>query len=260
MMDQKEIYHALEEDFEATFIKELIPGILHNFANPLNGIMGRSKLLQRRIEDTVKKIENLYPDAAAGMAPELQKIRSDIRAVNQESDFFFTMFRDVSGKFYSLASREGDRVNLSKLLDAEMRFATFYLDFKHEIKKDSQFKDELPEFNASLADLSLAFWRLIRFAMSRALESQAKEFHVSTDNDDEYVNVLIKYSGDKIPKDKVKIILEKIESSSCDRLDDEIDRGAYIPLLLFSKYQAKIEICHNNDQNTISVRFPYRSR
>jgi len=259
MMDQKAIYHALKEDFEATFTKELIPGILHNFANPLNGIMGRSKLLQRRIEDTIKKIENLYPDAAEGMAADFQKISSDIRAVNQESDFFFKMFRDVSGKFYSLASREKDSVNLSKLLDAEMRFANFYLDFKHEIKKDSQFRDELPELSVNLADFSMAFWRLIRFAMSRALASQEKELYISTNNDEKNVNVLIKYSGDKISKEKVKQIIDKIQSCSCDKSADEVDSGAYIPLLLFSKYQAKIEINHDNDLNAISVSFPYRS-
>ena len=58
-MDKGEIYRALEDDFAATFIEELIPGILHNFANPLNSILGRSKLLQRRIEENIRKMERL---------------------------------------------------------------------------------------------------------------------------------------------------------------------------------------------------------
>ena len=108
-MDKGEIYRALEEEFAATFIKELIPGILHNFANPLNGIMGRSKLLQRRIDENVRKIEELYPEAAAGMMEELHRVKNDIRAVSQESDFFFEMFRDVAGKFYALAAKTEDQ-------------------------------------------------------------------------------------------------------------------------------------------------------
>ena len=99
-MDKGEIYRALEQDFTATFIKELMPGILHNFANPLNGIMGRSKLMQRRVEETIKKMEEKYPDAAAGMIDELQRVRTDIRSISQESECFFEMFRDVAGKFY----------------------------------------------------------------------------------------------------------------------------------------------------------------
>ena len=64
-MEERNICQSLEDDFTSTFIRELIPGVLHNFANPLNGIMGRSKLLQRRIDDTVKKINEKYPEAAS---------------------------------------------------------------------------------------------------------------------------------------------------------------------------------------------------
>ena len=41
-MDNDGIYRELENDFLSTFMGELMPGVLHNFANPLNGIMGRA--------------------------------------------------------------------------------------------------------------------------------------------------------------------------------------------------------------------------
>ena len=104
-MENGEIYQALEDDFSSTFIRELLPGILHNFANPLNGIMGRSKLLQRRMDDTVKKINEQYPEVAAALQDEIQRIKNDIRSVNRESESFFEMFRDATAKFYALAAR-----------------------------------------------------------------------------------------------------------------------------------------------------------
>ena len=134
-MEKVEIDQALENDFVATFIRELIPGILHNFANPLNGIMGRSKLLQRRIDDHVRKLEELYPDVSLSLKNDLLKIQSDIRSVAGESESFFEMFRDVSGKFYALAAKGEENVNLSQLLNAEMRFANFYLDFNMKFEK-----------------------------------------------------------------------------------------------------------------------------
>ena len=134
-MDKGENYQALEDDFTSTFIRELMPGILHNFANPLNGIMGRSKLLQHRIDDVVKKIEERYPETAAALHDEILRIKNDIRSINKESDSFFEIFRDASGKFYALAARGEDGINLSQLLAAEMRFANFYLEFKHDICK-----------------------------------------------------------------------------------------------------------------------------
>jgi signal transduction histidine kinase len=258
-MDKGEIYRALEEDFTATFIKELMPGILHNFANPLNGIMGRSKLLQRRVEETIKKMEEMYPEATAGMMEELQRVRTDIRAISQESEYFFDIFRDVAGKFYALAATGEDTINISQLLAAEMRFANFYLDFKHEIKKDIQLDKDIPDFKGSSADLSLAFWRIIRFAMVNALNSRLKEFHIITEHDNKYASVFIKSSGEALPPARVEALMESLNADSPVMAGGAIDRGVFLSLQLFNKYQARINIFSEENFSTISIGFPYRS-
>jgi signal transduction histidine kinase len=257
-MDKGEIYRALEKDFAATFIEELIPGILHNFANPLNGIMGRSKLLQRRIEENVRKIEERYPDAANALADELQRIRTDIRAVSQESEYFFDMFKDVAGKFYALAAKNEDRINISQLLAAEMRFVNFYLDFKHEIKKDVHWDQDVPDFKGNTADLSLGFWRIIRYAMTRAKASRLKEFYIKTDHDNKYVSVFIKSSGDAMPAADLSALMENLNADLLN-MSDAGDQGVLLSLLLFDKYQAKINVFSEESFSTISISFPYRS-
>ncbi len=257
-MDKGEIYRALEKDFAATFIEELIPGILHNFANPLNGIMGRSKLLQRRIEENVRKMEEKYPEAAAGMMDDLQRIKTDIRSVNQESDYFFDMFKDVAGKFYALAAKNEDRINISQLLAAEMRFVNFYLDFKHEIKKDIQWDKDVPDFKGNTADLSLAFWRIIRFAMTRALASRLKEFSIKTDHDNKYVSVFIKSSGEAMPAPDLDALMENLNSDSLN-VPGAVDQGVLLSLLLLDKYQARINFFSEENFSTISIGFPYRN-
>ncbi len=256
-MDKGEIYRALEKDFSATFIDELIPGILHNFANPLNGIMGRSKLLQRRIENIIKKMEENHPDVAAGMADDLQRIRTDIRAVSQESDSFFDMFKDVASKFYALAAKNEDRINFSQLLAAEMRFVDFYLDFKHEIKKDIQLDQDLPEFKGNTADLSLAFWRIIRFAMTQARESRLKEFTIQTDHDDKYISILIKSSINSKPSTDFAALMENLDSVS-HQVSDAVNQGILLSLMLFDKYQAIINFFNEEGFSNISISFPYR--
>jgi len=255
-MAKNDIYGALEKDFAATFIEELIPGILHNFANPLNGIMGRSKLLQRRIEESVRKIEEMYPETATKMADELQRIRTDIRAVSQESEYFFDMYKDVAGKFYALAAKNEDRINISLLLAAEMRFLNFYLDFKHEIKKDVQWDKEIPDFKGNTADLSLAFWRVIRFAMTRALTSSLKEFYIKTEHDNEYARVLIKSSGEAIPLIDLEALKKNFNPASLN-VPGDIDNGLLLALLLFDKYSAKINVAGEDNFSTISISFPY---
>jgi hypothetical protein len=90
-MDKAAIYQELDGEFLATFMGELMPGVLHNFANPLNGIMGRAKLLQRRLEDSIKKMEARFPGFAQDFGAE--KIIKDVHTISGESDRFLILFR-----------------------------------------------------------------------------------------------------------------------------------------------------------------------
>jgi len=246
-MEKSEIYQALEDDFTSTFIYELLPGILHNFANPLNGIMGRSKLLQRRIDDAVKKIGEQYPETASGMQEELQRIKNDIRSVNKESESFFDMFRDASGKFYALAARGDDRINIGQLLTAEMRFANFYLEFKHEITKNVQIDSDLPEIKGNVAELSLVFWRMIRFAMTRAMQCNQKDYSLLTRHDSENITVLIKYSG------------QAVSYEDGESIDAGMEKGVLLALDILKKYLAQVHFFEESGLNVISVTIPYRN-
>lgn len=241
MEKDKKQQHLLEKEFTATFLRELMPGILHNFANPLNGIMGRSKLLERRIDMLNKKLSEQHPDAAGALLEEIQKIKNDIRSVNSESESFFGMFRDVSTKFYALAAKEEERISLSQMLAAEMRFADFYLDFKHEIVKKLDFDKEVPDFKGHAAELSLSFWCLIRFAMAAALKSEKKEFSLTTGHDDENVFVLMKHSGEE----SGTLDANRIESISA-------------ALEILEKYSARVEFDRENGISTVTIRIPCR--
>ncbi|MEE9912665.1 MAG: hypothetical protein K4571_13205 [Deltaproteobacteria bacterium] len=257
-MEKGDIYQALEDDFTSTFIRELMPGVLHNFANPLNGIMGRSKLLQRRIDDTVKKINEKYPEAATGLQDELQRIKNDIRSVNKESESFFEMFRDASGKFYALAAKGNERINLSQLLAAEMRFANFYLEFKHELTKNVHIEDNMPEFKGGLAELSLVFWRLIRFAMSRALASEQKVFFLETRQDADNIFILLKYSGDAVPENDAYIVNQCLQDDSTDLPSVKMEKGILLALAILKKYSARVQFSAEEDLSEISVTFSHR--
>lgn len=257
-MEKSEIYKALETDFTSTFIHELMPGVLHNFANPLNGIMGRSKLLQRRIDDTVKKINERYPETAAGLQDELQRIKNDIHSVNKESESFFEMFRDASAKFYALAAKGEDRINISQLLAAEMRFANFYLEFKHEITKNVQFDCDGIDIKGNTAELSLVFWKLIRFAMTRALKSEIKDFLLTTQHDNENIIIMIKYSGDAVPQDVCSCIIKYFQGDALDIADIKMEKGLLMAFVILKQYSARVQFSIQDSINTISVSIPYR--
>ena len=257
-MEERNIYQSLEDDFTSTFIRELIPGVLHNFANPLNGIMGRSKLLQRRIDHAVKKINEKYPEAALALEEELQRIENDVRSVNKESESFFEMFRDVSGKFYALAAKGNEPINLSQLLAAEMRFANFYLEFKHGIKKNVKFDEEIQEFTGNVAELSLVFWRLIRFAMIKALASGLKVFFMETRQEKDNVTVVIQYSGEVISRDDAVIISNYLQGDSRELAVANVEKGILFALAILKKYSARVSVSAEGNLNSIAIALPIK--
>lgn len=252
-------YKALEKVFAATFIKELIPGILHNFANPLNGIMGRTKLLQRRIEESSKKMKEMCPEAAIGLIEDIDRLKSDIRAVSQESEFFHNIFKDIAAKFYVLAAKGEDNINISQLIDTEIRFFDFYLNFKHEVRKNVRLDNNIPDFQGGKAELSMAFWALICFAMSRAYESPMKELSITTEHDQKYVIVFIKNSGAALPAAAVDALMASVNSGFREMPDTVIDEGVLNAFLILNKYNALINMFSADGFNNISIGIPYRN-
>ncbi|MFZ3114951.1 MAG: hypothetical protein WA133_00810 [Syntrophales bacterium] len=254
-MDKLEIYQELEREFVATFMGELMPGVLHNFANPLNGIMGRAKLLQRRLEDSIKRMETRFPGFAQDFGAE--KIIRDINTISGESDRFFNLFRDVADKLSALACRESVSIDLSQLLEAEIRFADFYLDFKHDIQKDIQLDRNLPLFQGIPADFSLATGMLLISAKERLKNSPLKEISIITDSDDSNIMLTMEDSGEDISGTCQGVIVRKEAGFDFAALP-QIDCGVCGALSLLNHSGVGVRISQANGRNKISLGIPYR--
>jgi len=254
-MDTAAIYQDLEEQFLATFMGELMPGVLHNFANPLNGIMGRAKLLQRRLEDSIKKMEARFPGFAQDFGAE--KIIKDINTISGESDRFFCLFRDVADKFAALACRETAGIDLSRLLEAELRFADFYLDFKHDIQKNIQLDFTLPVFQGIAADFSLALSMLFISAKERMKNSPLKEISIVTNRDADNIVLTMEDSGEALSA-ACRELIGREEAEFNSAAFSPIDRGIGGALALLKHAGAVVRITQTRGRNTISLNIPCR--
>ncbi|MFH1081614.1 MAG: hypothetical protein V1766_15370 [Pseudomonadota bacterium] len=256
-MNEKDVYRYLEETFVATFLDELIPGIFHNFANPLNGIMGRSKLMQRRLIDFIEKIMLHNPDIQKEMDESGKKLISDINAIAHESEKFYDLFRVSTGKFHAIGAYNMDRLNLSSLIETEMGFADFYLDFKHNVKKDVRLDHEMPDISGIAAFYSMALWTLIRQSIKNIHDANDQTFMIATDHDDQWASVTINNIGG--------MLLQGVQ----DALSDVMIEGGKLPdipyeqkdlfyaLLLLKKSSAGVEITHDKDAKTLTVKIPH---
>jgi len=256
--DNSDIYQVLEKDFASTFLTELMPGILHNFANPLNGIMGRSKLLQRRFDETVRKIMERYPAVALEIKENCDKISNDIHAIGSESDNFFSMFKDVANKFYGIGAQGLQSVQLSKLIQAEMRFFNFYLDFKHEVQKNIELQEELPDVTGIYAEFSMGLWGLIRHCMGVMKGRPLKELGIATLSDDRHVRMRIRDTGTPLSGDQARWLVSALENGAgSEGLDDAL-KGLFYSLMAFHACRAVFRIEPTVDGNQYEIAIPFR--
>ncbi len=258
-MNGEDVFKALKDEFVSTFMDELIPGMLHNFANPLNGIIGRSKLLQKRIEENIRKTRENFPEAASAMLEEHNRMKADIETISRESDKFFDIFRDVTEKFYVIAATESEKIDLSKVIETEMRFADFYLDFKHEVRKDLQLDRNLPEISGLSSDYSMFFWAIMKYSKNRMKTCATKEFSITTAHDDQHIFLKIKDSGDAVPEEQRKALLDCVSSDQDIPPRGDLDSGLLHALLLLKRYDADFQMQSEGDGEVISIKIPYKT-
>ena len=252
-MNETDLYTCLEKKFLATFLDELMPGIFHNFANPLNGIMGRSKLMQRRLEEFVRKIENLYPAIEQEIGADYKKLISDIASINNASDEFFDMFRMATGKFYALGSRDAEKVNLSVLIEAELGFADFYLDYKHNVKKKIRLDMDVPCISGITAHYSIALWMLIREAAKNAQKRDGETLRIATTSDDQWVIVTVSHVGGSLIHGWREILFRA--SADADPLTCAAEgEKDLIQALMLLRRAGDVEMTHDGDADLFTIR------
>jgi signal transduction histidine kinase len=253
---QGEIFKELKKKFELT-LGGLISGILHNFANSVNGILGRSELLQGRAE-RLKLIINNNNNIDAEILEGCKKIIYDAGLIAKEADGFFSLFNDVTRKFQSLSDTALRRINLSELVEAEMAFLQFYPDFKHNIKKKLVLDREIPEISGVKADYSIFMSEIIRHSVNSMKDSELKELVVSTGHDDSHVYVKIEDTGAPIPEIQIKELIENWSSADYPLHDLNEDKRLLYALFLLRKYDALFQIVYESGFNVISIKIPYR--
>jgi hypothetical protein len=257
-MNETDLYLFLEKRFIATFLDELMPGIFHNFANPLNGIMGRSKLMQRRLEDFVRKIENRYPGIENETGADCKKLISDINAINDASEEFYDMFRKATGKFYALGARDVESLNLSVLIEAELGFADFYLEYKHSVKKEIHLDMGVPSITGITAYYSIAFWMLIREAAKNAQKRKEETLRIVTTSDDQWVIVSISHiGGSLVPGWQETLFPVGADPDPLTCGTDE-EKNLICALMLFRLAGGGVEMTHDGDADLFTIRIRYQ--
>ncbi|MBW6486307.1 MAG: hypothetical protein K0B01_09185 [Syntrophobacterales bacterium] len=255
-MDKADIYEKLNQLFVEDIMGKIIPGAIHNLSNPLGGIIGRVQLMQARTSKSFEAIEVQHPELYKELA--LDKIKKDVSILAGESEMMLSIFRNFEGKILALSARGREMIDISKMIAAELKFADFYLDFKHEINMTVTFKDNLPVISGEGPGYSLCISALINSARQRMQSMPEKELTVSVDYDDVDINIVFQDSGEKITNSCYKLsggaeIFPEIKKLPA------AEHGLYYAFMLLKSYGFQIDVDARRGRNIISLRLPYKT-
>ncbi|MBW2559599.1 MAG: HAMP domain-containing histidine kinase [Deltaproteobacteria bacterium] len=254
--DNKKIFEELEREFESTF-GELIPGIIHDFASPLNGILGRSELLGRRVEKTLERIAENGNTTNSGILEDCKKIGGDAGLLAREADRLFDLFNSVAGKFRTLKDTAVQEINLSEIVEDEVAFLWFYPDTKHDVEKHLTLERDIPVVTGVRADYSIALSAIIRHSIDSMQESESKELAVTTGYDDSHVYIRIEDTGTPIAEVQRKKMLEQWDVATEPSPQLNGQGGFCYALPILKKYDALLQIGHEAGFTVTSIRIPY---
>lgn len=256
-MEREKIYTDLARQFEGTFIEELIPGILHNFANPLNGIMGRSKLLQKRAQDALPVLIDRNGDREL-IEEAYGKILRDIDLISQESDRLYDLFNDVATKVHRLHNNNSQSINISELIESEIAFFDFYLDFKHKVEKDLALNRDIPLLEGTPSDYSMAMSTIIRHAMESMNACEVRRLSISTDCDPDYVYVTFQDTGNHHNAAAIADFSRHADFDSSGGVNLNGSRNLLGAMVLLKKYDARFTVEDDEGHFRFSVIIPYK--
>ena len=210
--------------------------------------MGRSKLLQRKLENSFGQEE--------GTAEVYSKLFRDIDLISRDTDRLSELLQNVAEKFYTFSKTTTQRINLSELIGIELSFFEFYLDFKHNVKKTVHLKPDLPEIVGVPADFSLSFWALMRRAMVSMKECENKEIFIATDHDGDYLQVQIADTGKLIDPENQSLISSLLAGDILTISDDDPHISLIRPLFMLKKYHARFRLERRGEANSVSIFIP----
>ncbi len=249
-------FKGLEQEFESTF-GDLIPGIIHDFASPLNGILGRSELLGRRAGKTLERAMGNGLGADSDILEYCKRIHGDAGLLVKEADRLFCLFNSVAEKFRMLKDRSVQEINLSELVEAEAQFQWFYPGIKYDIKKKLVLDRDIPLVTGVKADYSMALAAIIRRAIDAMKNSEEKKLIITTGHDDMHVSVLIEDTGTPINESHMKNMLEEGDDTYDPSGDLNGQKGFFWALALMKQYGALLQISRKSGMTTVSIRIAY---
>ncbi len=128
-------------DFEAlelAFLGSLLPGIVHNLATPLSGVIGATQLLEMRIGEQERILAELERSAPAHMEALIQQHKkscNNLDIMSRNARHLTELLQIIIRRFHRSSQDTPAPQSLFELVSNELQFLDANLTYKHKVRK-----------------------------------------------------------------------------------------------------------------------------
>ena len=200
-------------------IGKKIEGIVHNINSPLNSVLGYAQLLKKDLKNN-SDVDRII-EAGKNIAQTVKGLLTKVKQSNISIDH---------------------PIDINDLLSQELEFCKHNIFFKHYIKLNTDFQEDLPNVTAAYGDISLCTANIINNAIQSMKESIQKELTIRTYNKDKMVYIEITDTGEGIPENNMDNIFKTYFSTKVGKAGTGFGLGLAITKNVIEKYSGEIKV------------------
>lgn len=190
----KQVKEIIKKESAASY-GELIQGITHNMNTPLSTINGGIDILKSR----------LLRDKERGEI-DIDSYVNGISRVSGATKNLIQIVKNTMKRSRDENRAEKIDLDINKLLSQELEFLQANMFFKHQIKKEFSFSEEIPTIKAIYSDFSQILLNIIQNGIDAMWETKEKVMKIKTSLIGNKILINISDSGCGIPEKNLKKI------------------------------------------------------
>lgn len=241
-----------QQKISLAFIGSKMKGVVHNINTPLSAIMGRSEMLQMRLQKIKSDVGTIIDVTA------LDKCLKDIGIILENSGRVTEILRQVMQKCIN-AEADGVRpINIADVLKEELEFLHADMDYKHSIEKTFKIDDDIPCLNGNYLDFSICFLEIIVNSINAMLQSTDRKLSIIMKSTDGYIRVEFHDTGCGIKDDNIKRVKSILDDPARATEHDMNSCGGIVRVAqILKKYKALSDIQSRPGDTTFCISFPF---
>jgi signal transduction histidine kinase len=188
-------YQQNFQTLDMAFLGSLVPGLIHNMATPLSGVLGATQLLERRassLEELLRANDHLNEAERAELDKQFERTRTNVDILARNAKHLADILQIIVQRITRGNAGAEEYYSLSELVQNELRFLEANLNFKHKVKKQVTLGVTLPTAKYVYGHVASALDEFVINTMSQHdLRRGIMEMDFSTEADATHVSVVV---------------------------------------------------------------------